>query len=153
MVDCTNPHLLCLSTDRGELLKKRYIILAVVLVILAIAVFFFFRSSTIYSTQVQAVKAGSTIGIAPFTDRVDFGDVPQGDVVSKTIILENNGNNSNTVKVFILGSISQMITATPGKSFSIPAGKTQNLDLKLEMPASAPVGKKFSGRIIIFRLP
>jgi hypothetical protein len=49
-------------------------------VILAIAVFFFFRSSTIYSTQVQAVKAGSTIGIAPFTDRVDFGEVPQGDV-------------------------------------------------------------------------
>jgi hypothetical protein len=134
-------------------MKKWHIILGVFLVVLVIAIFFFVRSSNIYSAQVVAVEAGSSIGMAPFTDRVDFGDVPLGVNVSKTIILENNGNNDNTIKLYILGSISQLIKPQQGYSFEIKAGQSVNLVLQLTMPASAPVGKKFSGRIIILRLP
>lgn len=134
-------------------MKKWHIILGVILVILVIAVFFFVRSSNIYSTQAVAVEAGSSIGMAPFTDRVDFGDVPLGVNVSKTIILANNGNNDNSVKVYILGSISQLVKPMPGYSFDIKSGESVDLVLQLTMPASAPVGKKFSGRIIILRLP
>lgn len=134
-------------------MKKWQIAAVVVVIILAVAIFFLTRITTMYSTQVVVIEAGGSIGVAPFTDRVDFGDVPQGDSISKTIILENNGDNNNTIKVYILGSISQLIEPTPGYSFEINAGQTKNLVLSLSMPASAPVGKKFTGRIIILKLP
>jgi hypothetical protein len=134
-------------------MKKWQIALAIVVVILIVAVFFFARSTNIYSTQAVTVEAGGSIGMAPFTDRIDFGDIPQGDNVTKTVVLTNSGDNNNTIKVYVLGSISQMITVTPGKSFELIAGKTQDIDFKLAMPASAAVGKKFTGRIIILKLP
>jgi hypothetical protein len=134
-------------------MKKWQILLAVIVVILIVAVFFFARSTNIYSTQAVAVEAGKPIGMAPFTDRIDFGDIPQGDNVTKTVVLTNNGDSDNTIKIYVLGSISQMITVTPGKSFELKAGKTQDVDFKLMMPASATVGKKFTGRIIILKLP
>jgi hypothetical protein len=133
--------------------KKWHIVLGVIAVILVVAIFFLTRITTMYSTQVVAVEAGSSLGIAPYTDRVDFGDIPQGGSISKTIILENNGDNNNTIKLYILGSISQLIEPKQGYSFEVKAGQTMDLDLQLTMPASAPVGKKFSGRIIILRLP
>jgi hypothetical protein len=46
-----------------------------------------------------------------------------------------------------------MITVSPGKSFSIGAGKTQDIVFQLAMPATSPVGKKFTGRIIILNMP
>lgn len=134
-------------------MKKWHIAVAVFVVILAVAIFFFIRISNIYSAQVIAVEAGAPIGISPYTDRVDFGEVPQGKSITKSIILENNGDNDNTIKLYILGSISQLIEPTPGYSFDIKAGQTFELVLRLTMPASAEPGKKFSGRIIVIRLP
>ena len=134
-------------------MKKWQIVLTVVVVILAVAIFFFARVTTMYSTQVVAKEAGGAIGMAPFADRVDFGDIPQGDSVTKTVVLKNNGDNNNTIKVYVLGSISQLIDVEPGYSFELAAGKTQDVDFRMTMPASAAVGKKFTGRIIILRLP
>jgi hypothetical protein len=134
-------------------MKKWQIVLAIVIVILAVVVYFFARSSNIYSARAVTVKAGSPIGMAPFIDRIDFGDIPQGEAVTKTVVLTNSGDSSNTIKVYILGSISQLIDVTPGKSFELKAGKTQDIDFRLSMPASSPVGKKFTGRIIILKLP
>jgi hypothetical protein len=134
-------------------MKRWHIILTVVIALLGVALYLFFSSSNIYSAQAVAVEAGSPIGMAPFTDRVDFGDVPQGKGVSKTIILENTGDNDNTIRIWIMGSISQMIDVTPGRSFELKAGTNRDVDFTFNMPASAEVGKKFTGRIIIFKLP
>jgi hypothetical protein len=134
-------------------MKKWQIILTVVIAVLAVLVFIFFSWADMYSSQVVATEAGGTIGMAPFTDRIDFGDIPLGKGVTKTVIMTNNGNNDNTIKVFVLGSIAQLIDVEPGKSFTLKAGETVNLNFRLTMPASAPVGKKFSGRIIILTLP
>jgi hypothetical protein len=143
-----------LLVQKGEFsMKKWQIAVTIVIVILAVAIFFFAHSTNIYSARVVTVEAGGSIGMAPFTDRIDFGDVPQGTSVTKTVSLKNNGNSSNTIKVYVLGSISQLIDVVPGKSFELAAGKSQDIDFKLSMPASAPVGKKFTGRIIILKLP
>jgi hypothetical protein len=133
--------------------KKWHIALGVIVIILAIAIFFFARVTTTYSTQAVAAAADSPIGMAPFTDRIDFGDIPLGDSITKTVVLTNNGDHDNTIKVFVIGSISQLIQVTPGKSFTLAADQTQDLNLRLSMPASAPVGKKFTGRVFILRLP
>jgi len=134
-------------------MKARYIVLTFIIVVIAVVAFLFFRSSNIYSTQAVAVEAEGNIGLAPFTDRVDFGDVPQGESVTKTVILENTGDNDNTIRIWIMGSISQMIDVEPGKTFELKANSTREIDFRFTMPASAPVGKKFTGRIIIMKLP
>lgn len=133
-------------------MKKRYIALITVAVVLVLAITFLVQALTIYPAQVIAKEAGSALGIAPFTDRVDFGDVPQGSIVAKELILENEGSIPNNIKVFIMGSIGAFIEVEP-KSFTLEAGERQEIELELTMPASAEPEKKFTGRVIILRLP
>ena len=133
-------------------MKKRYIALIAVGVLLVLAIAFFVQATTIYSSQVIAKEKGSAIGIAPFTDRVDFGDVPQGMTVTKVITLENEGGTPNYIRVFITGSIGSLVEVEP-KSCTLEEGESQDIELELTMPASAEPEKKFSGRVFILRLP
>jgi hypothetical protein len=134
-------------------MKKIYIVIFVVVFLLAIAGVFFGRATTIYSAQVVVTEKGSNIGMAPFTDRVDFGDIPQGSGVSKTITLDNLGDNDNNIKVYTMGSIWSFIDIEPGASFTLGGGQSQDIVLKMLIPETAPVGKKYTGRIFILRLP
>ncbi len=133
-------------------MKKRYIALIAVGVVLVLTIVFFVQATTIYSSQVIAKEKGSAIGIAPFTDRVDFGDIPLGLTVTKVISLENEGSTPNFIRVFIMGSISSLVDVEPS-SFTLEPGESRDIDLELTMPASAEPEKKFTGRVIILRLP
>ena len=133
-------------------MKKRYIVLIAVGVVLVLAATFFAQALTIYPAQVIAREKGEPIGIAPFTDRVDFGDVPQGATIAKMITLENEGSVHNYIRVFIIGSIGALVEVEPS-SLTLEEGESQDIVLRLTMPASAEPEKKFSGRVIILRLP
>ena len=69
-----------------QLPRRRYLVLAALGMLLFLVGVFFYQSTTIYSSQVIVKPAGDPIGINPFDDRVDFGDVPQGSAVSKTLV-------------------------------------------------------------------
>ena len=116
-------------------MKKRYIALIAVAVVLVLVITFVVQAMTIYSAQVVAKGEGSSIGMAPFTDRVDFGDVPQGSTMTKTISLENEGTVPNYIRVFIVGSIGVMVDIQPN-SFTLEAGESREVELELTMPAS-----------------
>ncbi len=133
-------------------MKKRYIALIVVAVVLVLVIVFFAQATTIYSTQVVAAKEGGQLGIAPFTDRVDFGDVPIGTQINKTVTLTNEGGNANNIKVFIMGGIGDFLEVEP-RSFTLEPGEEQDIIFTISIPASAEPGHKFSGRIIILKLP
>jgi len=120
--------------------------------VLVLAITFFVQAMTTYSVQVVAKEKGSTIGFAPFTDRVDFGDIPQGSTIIRSITLENQGSVPNYIRVFIMGSVGAFIKVEPD-SFTLEAGEKQEIELELTMPASAEPEKKFTGRIIILQLP
>ena len=132
--------------------RKRYIALIALGVLLLLASTFLFQAMTIYDSQVIAKEEGSAIGIAPFTDRIDFGDVPQGATVGKTLILENAGVIPNQINIFVIGSIGDLVKVNPG-SLSLEAGETKEVKFELTMPASVPVESKFSGKVFILRLP
>jgi len=133
-------------------MKKRYIAFIALGVLLVLVVTFLFQALTIYPTQVIAKEAGSAIGIAPFTDRIDFGDIPQGSAISKTLILENRGAVPNQVNIFIIGGIGDLVKVEPG-SLTLEVGETEEVKFRLTMPASAPPERKYSGRVFILRLP
>ena len=133
-------------------MKKRYIAFIALGVLVVLAGTFLVQATTIYDSQVIVKEAGSPIGIAPFTDRIDFGDIPQGSGVGKTLILENAGTVPNQINIFVIGGISDLVKVEPS-SLSLEAGETAEVEFRLNMPASATPEKKYSGKIIVLRLP
>jgi len=133
-------------------ISKRYIALIALGILLLLAVTFLFQALTIYDTQVIAKATGEPIGMAPFTDRIDFGDIPQGEGVGKTLIMVNEGSVPNQVMIFIIGNIGDLVTVNPD-SVSLAPGETVEVDFDLSMPVSAPPEKKYSGKVFVLRLP
>ncbi len=133
-------------------IRKLHILIFAAAALLVLAVTFFLQAMTIYSSQVIVVEADAAIGIAPFTDRIDFGDVPQGAAVGKTLILENRGTTTNHIKIFMIGGIGDLVKIEPS-SITLEPGETVEVDFQLTMPASATPEKKFSGRVFVLRLP
>lgn len=133
-------------------MKKRYIAFLTLGVVLVLAVTFFIQATTIYSSQVIAKAAGEPIGIAPFEDRIDFGDIPQGAGVAKTLVMENQGAVPNQIIIFIIGNINDLVVIEPS-SFTLETGETREVDFRLTMPASIEPEKKYTGKVIVLRLP
>lgn len=133
-------------------IKKRYIALIALGVLLLLAVTFLFQALTIYDAQAIAKASGEAIGMAPFTDRVDFGDIPQGQTVGKTLIMANEGSVPNQINVFVIGNIGDLVKVAPG-SLSLEPGETVEVKLSLTMPASATPEKKYTGKVLVLRLP
>jgi hypothetical protein len=99
--------------------------------------------------KVVVSKAGNPTGTQPLTGLLDFGDVSQGSEVSKKITIVNTSEVNNEIRVYILGSISQLIDIVPGSVFTLAAGNYQDITFKLMIPA----GETDTGRVIILRLP
>ena len=133
-------------------MKKRYIAIIALGVLVVLVATFLVQATTIYDSQVIAKKAGSAVGIAPYTDRIDFGDIPQGTGVGKTLVLENAGTVPNQVTIFVIGSIADLVKVEPS-SLTLEAGETAEVRFQLKMPASVPPEQKYTGKVIILRLP
>ena len=113
---------------------------------------FFYQSTTIYPSQVIVKAAGEPIGINPFDDRVDFGDVPQGTSVSKTLTFNNEGTVPNQVRIIIIGGVGHFVKVAE-KTFTLQPGEGKSIRFELVMPPSATPEEKFTGRVIVVRLP
>jgi hypothetical protein len=132
---------------------SRYIVAIAVIAFVLVIASFLGQAATIYSAQAVAKGPTDAIGIAPFTDRVDFGDVPAGSSVGKQIFLENEGDNDSSIRVFVVGPIGDLVKIEPGDSFNIRSGENLRVNLRLTMPASAFSGSEFKGKVVILRLP
>lgn len=144
---------MCYHNGTMGFIKKRYIAFIALGLLLLLAVTFLFQALTIYDSQVIAAEEGGAIGIAPFTDRIDFGDIPQGGgAVAKILILENEGAVPNQISIFIIGNIGDLVKIEPG-SVTLEPGESVEVDFRLTMPASAPVERKYTGKVFVLRLP
>ena len=76
-----------------------------------------------------AVEAGTPVDVTQVTSRLDFGDIPQGEQATKTVVLENTGDNDHSIRILMIGSIGQMIDIEPGNSFELKAGTSRYLRL------------------------
>ena len=138
---------------RGVVLpRKRYLALIALGIVLVLVGTFFYQAVTVYATQVVVAGPGAALGINPLQDRIDFGDVPVGQEVTKTLILQNAGGVDNHITIFVMGGIGDLVKAEP-KSFTIKGGERMEVQFRLAVPESAPVAKKFSGRVFVLRLP
>ena len=135
-----------------ELPPRRYLVLGTLGMIVLLVAVFFYLSTTVYQSQVIVKPSGDPIGINPLEDRVDFGDVPQGSAVSKTLEFNNEGTVPNKVRIIVMGGISDLVKV-PEKSFTLQPGEQKSVEFELVMPPSATPEEEFTGRVIVVRLP
>ena len=132
--------------------RKRYLVLIAVGVLFILIGTFLFQSTTTYRSQVIVAAPGAAIGINPLEDRIDFGDIPVGQQVAKTLILENTGGVDNYIAIYIMGSIGDFVEIEPN-FFTLKGGEQADVQCLLSLPQTAPVDKKYSGRVFVLRLP
>lgn len=133
--------------------KKKYIFPIVIVALFAVALYLFLTFSDMYSVKAVVVESGSSVAMTTDTERLDFGNIPQGEQVTKTIVLENTGNSNHSIKIWMTGSTAQMMDIEPADSFELEAGTSQEVNFIFNMPDTAQEEKKFTGRIIIVELP
>ena len=140
------------SLNMIELPRRRYLVLAALGFVLLLAGLFLYQSTTVYSSRVIVKPAGDPIGINPLDDRVDFGDVPQGAAISKTLVFNNEGTVPNQVRIIVMGGIADLVKVEV-KTFTLQPGEEKSVKFELVMPPSATPEDQFSGRVIVVRFP
>ena len=133
--------------------RKQYVILALIM----LGVLFLgaeWRWTANYSAQVIVTPAPTggefSVGINPTTERLDFGDLPQGLTQTRFVTLEN-GRIPTRVTIMITGGIRDFIRVDDA-FFTMGSNETRRVEFEIRVPSTAET-KKYSGRIMINRTP
>lgn len=104
-----------------------------------------------YDAVVNVLEQNEKVGINPTSDKLDYGDLPKGKRLSRSIVIENNGDMNIYVTILKTGSISELIEISKN-NFVLNSGDNEKIELPLELPISANKDK-YDGKIIIFKIP
>lgn len=106
--------------------------------------------SKTYSAQMYVVDTG-TIGIPPPIESLDFGDMPRGAAIERSIAVENDSPIPLRVFVFAWGDIRDLISIDDA-FFRVGPGDDHTIILEARAPASAEA-KKYDGRVAVVQMP
>lgn len=107
-------------------------------------------STSIYTARVQVVDGGA-VGIPPPIQNLDFGDVPRGASVERTILFENQGRIPTAVLLFEWGGPRDFM-GIGDAFFLLDPGEEKKVRFEVSPPFSAE-SKTYSGRVIVLRVP
>lgn len=127
--------------------KAIYIILGVIFFIIIVQI----AVADKYSAQVLVIEGEKKVGVNPTVEKLDFGDLSADTTATRYVTLNASGINTY-IYVWKFGSISELIKLNKN-NFTIKKGQEEKLEFSLYMPPSAPIDKKFSGYVWIFKVP
>lgn len=104
-----------------------------------------------YSAQVLVIAGEKKVGVNPTALKLDFGDLSADTTATRFITLNADGMDTY-ILVWKFGSIAELIKINKN-NFIISQGQTEKLEFSLYMPPSAPIDKKYSGYVWIFKIP
>lgn len=131
-----------------SIIKKILIIITtIILLILVVQIV----NAAKYKMVVNVVEGENKTGINPLADKLDFGDLSRNSGMTRYVTLKSGGGISTYVIVWKMGEISDLVKVDKN-SFVLKPGEETKIAFEITIPPSAPI-KKYSGWIIIFRLP
>lgn len=104
-----------------------------------------------YSAQVIVIEGEKKVGVNPTDQNLDFGDLSADTTATRYVTLKAAGADT-LIFVWKFGEIAELIKLNKN-NFIIHQGETEKLEFSLYMPPSAPINKKYSGYVWIFKLP
>ena len=126
----------------------------VALIIVAVFIIWFFAAGfiTVESYPVAVIISSQSITSQSnlSSSILDFGNIPKGANVSRSIDFENSTKNKILIKTLSLGEITDLIKINKAKSILSPGDQTE-IRLNLSVPFSAEI-KKYTGKIYIFKI-
>jgi hypothetical protein len=126
----------------------------VLLVILAVIIFLAIVQIAVaekYAAQVVVIEGEKKVGVNPTGERLDFGDLSADTAATRYITLKAGGVNTY-IMVWKFGPIAELIKLNKN-NFTMKKGDEEKLEFTLYMPPSAPIEKKYTGYVWIFKIP
>ncbi len=130
--------------------SRRWALYAV-LFLVGLFALFTWRSATTYDATVLVTEEGSGIGLSPYTDRLDFGDLPAGGGATMPLTLTNNSRIPTRFFVIATGDIRQFIRMSDA-FFLLDPGDTRVVEFSAGIPRTTEP-KRYTGKVYIFKLP
>ena len=127
-------------------------ILAIVLAVIFLFIFYIALDANKYQATVLVIEGEGRVGVNPTTERLDFGDLSPGTSAVRRVDIENGTGIPIYVAIVRFGSINDLMKMSKS-SFVLQAGKDEQIEFTVYMPASAPIGEKLTGRVFIFKIP
>ena len=121
-----------------------------------IAIFLFVSYVTLdankYRTLVHVIEGKGAVGVNPTSEALDFGDLSLGTSAVRRVKIQNGTIMPVYVAALELGSISSLVDIDKN-FFVLNPGETIKMEYALYMPASASVGRDYTGRVYLFKVP
>jgi len=107
-------------------------------------------STSIYSATVLVTE--TTHGIADPNALFDFGDLPPTAAIDHKLTLKNDGRMNTYIMIMTFGGIRDFLDLEDA-FFNLEPGEEREILVKLTVPSTAEPGKRYSGRVVVTRLP
>jgi hypothetical protein len=107
-------------------------------------------STSIYSAQFLVTATTNTI--APPDALFDFGGLPPTASITHKLTLKNDGKLNTYVMIMVFGDIGDFLDIQDA-FFNLKPGQEREIDMKLTVPSTAQPDKRYSGRVVVTRLP
>ncbi len=104
-----------------------------------------------YSAQVLVIAGEKKVGVNPTAEKLDFGDLSADTTATRYVTLNASGLDTY-ILVWKFGGIAELVKLNKN-NFTISKGEVEKLEFSLYMPPSAPIDKKYSGYVWIFKIP
>lgn len=108
------------------------------------------QSTSVYSSTVLVTEGRQ--GLADPSSLFDFGDLPPTGAIEHKLSLKNDGVTDTFIAIGIFGGIRDLIDIEDA-FFNLAPGEERDIMVTLTVPATAEPGTRFSGRVVISRLP
>jgi len=122
------------------------------LVIVFLFVFYVVLDANKYRAQVRVIEGEGRAGVNPTTASLDFGDLSRGVTAVRRVNIVNGTFVPMFVTIVRTGSITDLVDVSKN-NFKLKPGEETRIEFSNYIPASAEIGKIYTGRVYIFKIP
>ncbi len=136
----------------GRPIRRSDKIVAAVLLIIFLFLFYVVLDANKYRALVRVIEGESAVGVNPTSESLDFGDLARGTSAVRRVALKNGTPMPMFVAVWKVGSISDLMDLDKN-FFKLRPHDSTKIEFSLYVPASGETGKKYTGRVFLFKIP
>ena len=136
----------------GRPVKRSDKVIGVILLIVFLFVFYVMLDANKYRAMVNVIEGEGKVGVNPTANALDFGDLSRGTSAVRRVELKNGTFMPVYIMIFKIGSISDLMDVSKNY-FRLAHGIDEKIEFTTYVPASAELGKNYTGRVFRFKVP
>lgn len=136
----------------GRPLLMRDKIIGSILIILFLFVFYVVLDANKYRAMVYVADGEGKTGVNPTSESLDFGDLSRGMSAVRRVDIENGTAVPMYVAIIKTGDVNELVSVSEN-NFRLGPRSKKVVEFSTYIPASAEVGKNYTGRVYLFKIP